>query len=96
MISGTTPTLRLTINALNLTECSNIHVTLKQRSITLDFTELTISEHVIEVYLTQADSLKLIPGDCKIQVNGLLNGSRWATNTEIIEITEQLLREVIA
>ena len=99
MIAGTTPTIRMTINALDLTQCHGIHVTLKQRALLIDIQEedLVITEHRIEAWLTQAQSLQLASGTCELQVNGLTpGGSRWATKPRVIDIQKQLLREVIS
>lgn len=97
MISGTTPTIRLNIAALDLTQCHGLRVTIRQRNTVIDFKDLAVSEHKIECYLTQEQSLLLAPGSCKMQVNGLTQGgTRWATVPKVIDITEQLLREVIS
>ena len=90
--------IRVTTQDIDFTQSHEIHVTLRQRSTVLDFfgADLTIMGNRIEVYPSQEQSLKLAAGECEIQVNGLTtNDQRWASKVKTIEITKQLLREVI-
>ena len=99
MIQGTTPTIRLKIDALDLTQCHDLHVTLKQAGHDRrDFSgaALDVEEHAVQLYLTQEQSLMLAQNKCDVQVNGLTaSGVRWATKVKTIEIGKQLLQEVI-
>jgi hypothetical protein len=107
MIRGTTPTLTLTIKGasdVDLTQAESVYVSLRQppNAIDLSGDDLTVHGNVIELFLTQEQSLKFINGaQTKIQVNWTYldpDGQtvrRAATIVTTIPINEQLLNEVI-
>lgn len=101
MISrGTTPTLELTINdeSIDLTEMDHVYVTLQngKNILTKQDTELTISEHAVEVYLTQAETLAMSSNSTEVQLNWTFDdGSRSCTEVARVNIGRQLLMEVL-
>ncbi len=99
---GTTPTFILSFPAasgINLAEAENVYVTLRSWDKTLTKTgeDLTVETTTVSVYLTQAETLLLRPGKCQIQVNWTKNdGSRAASEIVCVQITENLLPEVVS
>lgn len=98
---ATTPTIALdfTDRNLDLTEASNVYVTLAQmpRKLTKTGADLEISAKRIEVYLTQEETLKFFEGEVRIQANWTYSGGRrGASKVRIINLSEQLLPEVLA
>lgn len=102
MIQGTTPTITLRIKGIDLTQCHGIVVTLFQcednkKELYQNKNDFSVTEHAIEFFLSQEESLGLFVGSVNVQVNGLTqNNTRWGTKPKIIDITEQLHREVIS
>lgn len=105
MIRGTTPTFVLTIQDehIDLSEADGVYVTIRQPDVTITKTgeDITIDENTVECYLTQRESLELIPEKItEIQVNWTYTDSygatmRAATVAKQINIREQLLPEVL-
>lgn len=105
MIRGTTPSLTLTISGtgVNLSSANNVYVTLSNglHTITKTGSDLAISATQVICYLTQAESLTFSEGrDVLVQVNWTYTDGgatkRAATITQAIEVTKQLLPEVIS
>lgn len=105
MIRGTTPTFTFTIKSetLDLSEANNIYVTLAQSARTLtktgDDIELTVPR-TVAVWLTQEESLGLVESGMEVQLNWTYtdaggNARRAATKPKTIQVTRQLLKEVI-
>lgn len=102
MRRGTTPTLQLTLTGVEEISADTLYVTLKQsqREITKTNSDLTIevleSESVINLYLSQRETLSLRKGPCEIQVRGInILGDAWASDIATIEIKEILKDGVI-
>lgn len=100
MTQGTTPTLTLVLpNTVDLTEASSCIFTMSQGSAIVEKEEndLTIAAHQVDVYLTQADTLKFqIYSDAKIQLNWLYSdGSRACTKVKTIRVDENLHKAVM-
>ena len=101
MIRGTTPTFEITVSGIELATARSIHVTLLQPGgKAMDFSgpSISIEGDVISVFLAQNRTLGLKSGiPLQIQVNGLdAVGSRWASEIVEINVTPQLLNEVIS
>lgn len=86
MVRGTTPTFILTLDeSVNLTGC-NVYVTFwqdkkdccKDLLLTKTNEDLEISTNVINVYLTQEETLKFQRGNMSIQVNWTFDGGQRA------------------
>ena len=85
MRRGTTPTLELTLTGVDAIASDTLYVTLKQsqREITKTNDDLSIeageTESVINLYLSQQETLSLRKGTCEIQVRGInALGDAWA------------------
>jgi hypothetical protein len=97
---GTTPTLTLTFpeNTVDLTTASNVYVTFAWSTKTLTKTgsDLAVSPHSIDVYLTQAETLRFPVGAVKVQANWVFSdGSREASNISSYDFTANLLEKVL-
>jgi hypothetical protein len=100
MTQGTTPTFTLTLpNTVDLTQAAAMVFTMSQGSAVVEKEEndLSITEHAVEVYLTQADTLKFqIYSEAKIQLNWIYSdGSRACTKVKTISVEENLHDEVM-
>ena len=96
----TTPTFRLTFAdpELDLTQAAAVYVTFRTAGtkITKTGEDLTVSEHEIDVRLTQAETGLMRPGLVAIQANWITAaGDRAASCIAHVNIGEQLLKEVI-
>lgn len=97
---ATTPTFTLTFadEALDLTTASNVYVTFEQEQVnfTKSGTDLVIAEKQIDVFLAQAETLRFKVGVVDIQVNWTMaNGRRASSDVKQVQITKQLLRQVV-
>lgn len=108
MIRATTPTFTLKVKSdtIDLSEATNIYVSLAQGNrIYLeksgDSIELT-APRTVKVWLTQEESLSLAEGfQLEIQINWTYNDAygnhrRAATKIKSVLVTKQLLRRVVA
>ena len=105
MISrGTTPTYKLTLpQDIDLTAASSVYVTFSdtyyKKIIEKTGEELSIDTNIIEVYLTQAETLMFPSGSVLVQVNWTIQeGSvtkRIATEIKRVESCRNLKEEVI-
>lgn len=106
MIRGTTPTLTFTIadQTVDLSAADNVYVTISQyaTSITKTGESVTASGNTVSVWLTQAESMRLVDGKtARVQINWTytddLTGTkrRAATKAKEITIENQLLGRVI-
>ena len=101
MVRGTTPTFRLYLNDeyVDLTQAVNVYVSFKQKDtlITKTGEDLDITENEVDVYLSQAETLKFIKGDAEIQLNWTyLDGRRACSNIITIEVDINLIGDVLA
>ena len=98
---GTTPTLQLVFpedSGVDLTEASHVYVTFRNsgHKLTKSDSDLVIESRVVSVYLSQAETLSMVGSDTKVQINWTFaDGSRDASEVVHIEITENLLNEVL-
>lgn len=95
---ATTPTFTLTFTeeALDLTQATNVYVTFEQDELNFTKTDLDVAEKQVDVYLSQEETLRFKVGVVNIQVNWTMaNGHRACSDVKQVEITKQLLRQVI-
>lgn len=95
---ATTPTFTLTFTeeALDLTQATNVYVTFEQDEVNFTKTDLDVAEKQVDVYLSQEETLRFKVGVVNIQVNWTMaNGRRACSDVKQVEITKQLLRQVI-
>lgn len=102
MIQATTPTLTLTLpKTIDLSTAQTILVTFEQYDTELtktlnDGVEIGATNNVLLVYLTQEETLMFIPKKIvNVQVNWFDNGARIASEIGKIQLTENLIAEVI-
>lgn len=95
---ATTPTFTLTFTEeeLDLTQATNVYVTFEQGEVNFTKTALDVAEKQVDVYLSQEETLRFKVGVVNIQVNWTMaNGRRACSDVKQVEITKQLLRQVI-
>ncbi|MBQ2452333.1 MAG: hypothetical protein II276_02615 [Bacteroidales bacterium] len=99
MVQATTPTFVLTLpNDVDPSDFANIYFTLRQKNVLIEKTgtDLTIDGQTVSVYLSQAETLQLVSGAAQIQLNWTYaNGSRACSNIVSVQVTENLLKEVV-
>lgn len=99
MVQATTPTFVLTLpNDVDPSDFANIYFTLRQKNVLIEKTgtDLTIDGQTVSVYLSQAETLKLISGSAQIQLNWTYpNSARACSNIVSVQVTENLLKEVV-
>lgn len=99
MVQATTPTFVLTLpDTVDLTEPIHFYFTLRQGSVRIEKSDsdLVIDGQTISVYLSQAETLTFTPGIVKLQLNWTYaNGSRAASEIVSVNVTENLLKEVV-
>ena len=95
-MQGLTPTIIVTISAVDLTEVAHVYPSLKQGRTIIRPESFEVSAHQVDVYLTQSETLLLIPGDAEIQINWTYaNGQRGATVPKPMTVSANHLREVL-
>lgn len=96
---GVTPTFTLTFSdpSIDFTIAQHVYVTFKGvDTITKQDDELTIREKEIDIYLTQAETLRFVNGMVQIQVNWTYqNGRRAASDIKKYSFSPQLLDKVV-
>lgn len=99
MVQATTPTFILTLpEEVDLSEASNIYFTLRQKNVQINKAgdDLTVDGQTVSVYLEQAETLQLVSGAAQIQLNWTYaNGSRACSNIVSVQVSENLLKEVV-
>lgn len=100
MTRGTTPTITLTVNELDLTELKSIYVTFCQAGKILTKQKgesgVEIDTHTVSIRLSQEETLRFSPGTVEVQLRGLTNGDNaFATNVGKVAVKDVLLKEVI-
>ena len=110
MVRGTTLPVTLKVKGADLTTADSVYVSIKQINTSFLFTgeELNITlenvgdstNSIITFVLTQAQSLKLLNGFAKVQVNWLYtdDGTQYRNATTIaeVDVAEQLLCKVVS
>ncbi len=76
MRQGTTPTIQITINDIDLNEMQNIYVVFEQNGYILkkESSDLDIERNVISVLLSQEETLNFKEGTCNIQLRMITKG----------------------
>ena len=99
MVQATTPTFVLTLpDTVDLSQASNVYFTLQQNNtiLTKSTDDLTIDGQQVSVYLSQEETLPLLGGTVKIQLNWTYaDESRACSNIVSVPISENLLKEVV-
>lgn len=99
MVQATTPTFVLTLpEEVDLSEASNIYFTLRQKNVQINKSgdELVIDGQTVSVYLSQSETLQLVSGAAQIQLNWTYaNGARACSNIASVQVSENLLKEVV-
>lgn len=99
---GTTPTLSLTFDEseVNFLETRNIYISMESKDCSIvkrgDDPGVFISEHQIDIYLSQEETLSFGPLPTDIQVNWTYaDGSRAASNIVRYRFGQNLLDKVV-
>ena len=99
MVQATTPTFILTLpGSVDPEDIAHIYFSLVQNTVNIMKTgeDITIDGQSVYATLAQVDTVRLIPGAAKIQLNWTYqNGSRACSQIVQINITENLLKEVV-
>ena len=99
MVQATTPTFILTLpDTVDLSQAANIYFSLRQKNVNIEKSndDLTVDGQTVSVYLSQAETLQLVSGAAQIQLNWTYaNGSRACSNIVSVQVTENLLKEVV-
>jgi hypothetical protein len=99
MVQATTPTFILTLpDTVDLSQAANIYFSLRQKNVNIEKSndDLTVDGQTVSVYLSQEETLQLVSGAAQIQLNWTYaNGSRACSNIVSVQVTENLLKEVV-
>ena len=100
MVQATTPTFVLTLpQTVDLSEAHNVYFTFEQagRKITKTGESLSIDSNEVTVSFTQAETVLMVVGMAMLQLNWTYSdGSRACSNIVSLEVTRNLLNEVLA
>lgn len=106
MVKALTPTITMTFPAeIDFDEMAHVCFTMTQGTrvvIEKSDAQLTIDDNVVQVWLSQADTLSLSPGEVKFQLNWTYpadqagNVARGGSDIHTMRITENLKNEVMA
>ena len=96
-MQGLTPTITITVPTdTDLTEAGNVYPSIKQGKKVLRPQTFDVSEHQVDIYLSQAETLELNPGGAEIQLNWTYpTGQRGATRPKPIMVDENQIKEVL-
>lgn len=98
MRQGTTPTIQITINDIDLNEMHNIYVVFEQNGYILkkESSDLDIEGNVISVLLSQEETLNFKEGTCNIQLRMITKGGvAIASPIKTTKVYRVLNKEVI-
>ena len=98
MRQGTTPTIQITINDIDLNEMQNIYVVFEQNGYILkkESSDLDIEGNIISVLLTQEETLNFKEGTCNIQLRMITKGGvAIASPIKTTKVYRVLNKEVI-
>lgn len=98
MRQGTTPTIQITINDIDLNEMQNIYVVFEQKGYILkkESSDLDIEGNVISVFLSQEETLNFKEGTCNIQLRMITKGGvAIASPIKTTKVYRVLNKEVI-
>lgn len=98
MRQGTTPTIQITINDIDLNEMQNIYVVFEQNGYILkkESNDLNIEGNIISVLLSQEETLNFKEGTCNIQLRMITKGGvAIASPIKTTKVYRVLNKEVI-
>nr|DAW12990.1 MAG TPA: hypothetical protein [Caudoviricetes sp.] len=98
MRQGTTPTIQITINDIDLNEMQNIYVVFEQNGYILkkESSDLDIKGNTISVLLSQEETLNFKEGTCNIQLRMITKGGvAIASPIKTTKVYRVLNKEVI-
>lgn len=98
MRQGTTPTIQITINDIDLNKMQNIYVVFEQNGYILkkESSDLDIEGNVISVLLSQEETLNFKEGTCNIQLRMITKGGvAIASPVKTTKVYRVLNKEVI-
>lgn len=98
MRRGTTPTLKIKVNGISLSELKNIYITLKQYNKVLTKTnnDLQMDEDIISVLLSQEETLMFGSGQVSVQIRATtVTGLAVASNIQSAPMNDILQEGVI-
>lgn len=98
MRQGTTPTLQITVNNIDLADMEHIYVVFEQNGYLLkkSMPDLKIEDNVISVLLTQEETLSFKNGNCNIQLRMITyDGIAMASPIKTVNVYSVLNKEVI-
>ena len=98
MRQGTTPTIQITINDIDLNEMQNIYVVFEQNGYILkkESSDLDIEGNTISVSLSQEETLNFKEGTCNIQLRMITKGGvAIASPIKTTKVYRALNKEVI-
>lgn len=98
MRQGTTPTIQITINDIDLNEIQNIYVVFEQNGYILkkESSDLDIEGNTISVSLSQEETLNFKEGTCNIQLRMITKGGvAIASPIKTTKVYRVLNKEVI-
>lgn len=98
MRQGTTPTIQITINDIDLNKMQNIYVVFEQNGYILkkESSDLNIEGNVILVSLSQEETLNFKEGTCNIQLRMITKGGvAIASPVKTTKVYRVLNKEVI-
>lgn len=98
MRQGTTPTIQITINDIDLNEMQNIYVVFEQNGYILkkESSDLDIEGNIISVLLSQEETLNFKEGTCNIQLRMITKGGvAIASPIKTTKVYRVLNKEVI-
>lgn len=98
MRQGTTPTIQIAINDIDLNEMQNIYVVFEQKGYILkkESSDLDIEGNVISALLSQEETLNFKEGTCNIQLRMITKGGvAIASPIKTTKVYRVLNKEVI-
>lgn len=98
MRQGTTPTIQITVNNIDLADMERIYVIFEQNGNLLKkgMTDLKVENNVISVLLTQEETLSFKNGNCNIQLRMITyDGIAMASPIKTVNVYGVLNKEVI-
>lgn len=98
MRQGTTPTIQITVNDIDLNEMQNIYVVFEQNGYILkkESSDLDIEGNTISVLLSQEETLNFKEGTCNIQLRMITKGGvAIASPIKTTKVYRVLNKEVI-
>lgn len=98
MRQGTTPTIQITINDIDLNEMQNIYVVFEQNGYILkkESSDLDIEGNTVSVSLSQEETLNFKEGTCNIQLRMITKGGvAIASPIKTTKVYRVLNKEVI-